>query len=154
MNPKTLSLTSSFTPIHHPKPISKKLHHTSVRVKPICTSQPDIHISQGTGPAAPTRGDIFFEKQQQIQSLVVEKKKKLNPPQIHHLRFFTSATTTSYAFTSVTDTKMYHHSTMTLSRQKRAPAQVPVESRSGWSIKHSGVVILSSLLRMMGPFFP
>ncbi|GKC14179.1 hypothetical protein Tco_1010961 [Tanacetum coccineum] len=78
MNPKTLSLTSSFTPIHHLKPISKKLHHNSGRVKPICTSQPDIEISvQGTGAAAPTRGDIFLEKQQQIQSLVVEKKKKI-----------------------------------------------------------------------------
>lgn len=85
MNPKTLSLTSSFTPIHHlphKKPISKTHKLYPGRVKPICKSQPDIEISvsipgsQGTGPAAPTRGDIFLEKQQQIQSLVVEKKTK------------------------------------------------------------------------------
>ncbi|KAK1431590.1 hypothetical protein QVD17_08050 [Tagetes erecta] len=90
MTPKTLSLTSFILP--HQFKIPKSCY--SGRAIIICKSinpqpqqqdlqlQPQLSVSssesQGSGPAAPTRGDIFLERQQLLaaSSAVIEKKKK------------------------------------------------------------------------------
>ncbi|KAF5760072.1 putative nitric-oxide synthase (NADPH) [Helianthus annuus] len=96
MIPKTLSLTS-ISPFLLPQFKIPKSHNPG-RVTIICKSvnsqpqqqtQPELSVSgpesQGTGAAAPTRGDIFLERQQLLaasssssssSSLVIEKKKK------------------------------------------------------------------------------
>ncbi|KAI3705921.1 hypothetical protein L1987_76170 [Smallanthus sonchifolius] len=91
MTPKTLSLTS-FLPHHFkiPKPYNSGraiIICKSVNSQPQQQNQPEFQPqlsvsaseSQGSGPAAPTRGDIFLERQQLLKaasSLVIEKKKK------------------------------------------------------------------------------
>ncbi|XP_071710456.1 putative nitric oxide synthase [Rutidosis leptorrhynchoides] len=98
MTPKTLSLFSPFLLPHHlktPKSCNpgQGQGHGPGRVIIICKSinsqnqkefdfEPQLSVSvpesQGTGAAAPTRGDIFLERQQLLaaSSLVLEKKKK------------------------------------------------------------------------------
>nr|XP_043615104.1 NO-associated protein 1, chloroplastic/mitochondrial [Erigeron canadensis] len=92
MNPKTLSLIS-FTPLHVPTIFKTHKSFNPGRVIVICKSdnpqnqsnyetQLAIPESQGTGAAAPTRGDIFLERQQLLaaaaaaSNLVFEEKKK------------------------------------------------------------------------------
>ncbi|CAI9302314.1 unnamed protein product [Lactuca saligna] len=94
MIPKTLSLTSFSTSLlpHHFKTLKFcNSSRTIIICKPINSqsqqqnpppSQTQLSVSapesQGTGAAAPTRGDIFLERQQYLaaSALVLEKKKK------------------------------------------------------------------------------
>ncbi|KAL4557166.1 hypothetical protein LXL04_035338 [Taraxacum kok-saghyz] len=96
MIPKTLSLTSFSTfllPHQFKTPKFCNSSRTIVICKPINSqtqqqNQPPLQTqlsvaspeSQGTGAAAPTRGDIFLERQQHLaasaSALVIEKKKK------------------------------------------------------------------------------
>ncbi|XP_076898603.1 NO-associated protein 1, chloroplastic/mitochondrial-like [Bidens hawaiensis] len=82
MTPKTLSSLTSFTPFlpHQfkpPKPINP--NRTIIICKSINPqTQPELSVSppdpHGSGPAAPTRGDIFLERQQILAANVIEKK--------------------------------------------------------------------------------
>ncbi|KAK9075202.1 hypothetical protein SSX86_003523 [Deinandra increscens subsp. villosa] len=94
MTPKTLSLTSFSPSLPHQFKIPKFFNHPGRAIiicKPINSQtqqqnppdfQPQLSVSasepQGSGPAAPTRGDIFLERQKLLaaSSLVIEKKKK------------------------------------------------------------------------------
>ncbi|KAI7735897.1 hypothetical protein M8C21_007393 [Ambrosia artemisiifolia] len=93
MIPKTLSSLTSFShPFLHPQFKFPKSHNPgrviiicnnkSINPQPQQQTQPELSLPgsepQGTGAAAPTRGDIYLERQQLLrsQSLVIEKKKK------------------------------------------------------------------------------
>lgn len=112
MTPKTLSFLSPFLLPHHFR--NPKCCNTGPgRVIIICKSvgsqnQQDFDFetqlsvsvpeSQGTGAAAPTRGDIFLERQQLLaaSSLVLEKKRKKKDKVSGSLKAAKSATYCCY----------------------------------------------------------
>ncbi|KAL8233117.1 hypothetical protein R6Q57_002895 [Mikania cordata] len=100
MTPKTLSLTSFSPFLPHQFKIPKFCNSGRVIIvcktfnpQPQQQNQPELQTqlsvaaseSQGTGPAAPTRGDIFLERQQILaaSSLITEKKKKKKKEKIN-----------------------------------------------------------------------